>query len=74
MRLRRAVVFGSSRALARISSEVLRLVAAGRSNADVAETLALSARTVQKHLENAYRKLGVSSRSEAARIARAKPG
>lgn len=55
--------------LTKREAEVLRHVAAGRSNADVAEELALSARTVQKHLENAYRKLGVSSRSEAARIA-----
>ena len=59
--------------LTKREAEVLRLVAAGRSNADVAETLELSARTVQKHLENAYRKLGVSSRSEAARIAWATP-
>lgn len=55
--------------LTKREAEVLRHVAAGRSNADVAEELALSARTVQKHLENAYRKLGVTSRSEAARIA-----
>ena len=31
--------------------------------------LGLSARTVQKHLERAYRKLGVRNRSEASRIA-----
>ena len=55
--------------LTRREAEVLRHVAAGRSNADVADQLALSARTVQKHLENAYRKLGVKTRSEAARIA-----
>jgi DNA-binding CsgD family transcriptional regulator len=55
--------------LTRREAEVLRRVAAGRSNADVASDLSLSARTVQKHLENAYRKLGVRSRSEAARIA-----
>ena len=55
--------------LTRREAEVLRRVAAGLSNADVAKELALSARTVQKHLENAYRKLGVKSRSEAARIA-----
>ena len=55
--------------LTKREAEVLRHVAAGRSNADVARDLKLSARTVQKHLENAYRKLGVKSRSEAARIA-----
>ncbi len=50
-------------------AEVIRRVASGRSNRDIAEELGLSARTVQKHLERAYRKLGVSSRSEASRIA-----
>ena len=55
--------------LTKREAEVLRHVAAGRSNADVARQLDLSARTVQKHLENAYRKLGVRTRSEAARIA-----
>ena len=50
-------------------AEVVRRVASGRSNRDIATDLGLSARTVQKHLERAYRKLGVSSRSEAARIA-----
>lgn len=55
--------------LTKREAEVLRRVASGLSNADVASELKLSARTVQKHLENAYRKLGVKSRSEAARIA-----
>ena len=50
-------------------AQVLRHVATGGSNADIARELSLSARTVQKHLENAYRKLGVKTRSEAARIA-----
>ena len=59
----------SAHGLTRREAEVLRHVAAGRSNADVAQDLAVSTRTVQKHLENAYRKLGVKSRSEAARIA-----
>lgn len=48
---------------------VVRRVASGLSNRDIAAELGLSTRTVQKHLEHAYRKLGVSSRSEAARIA-----
>ena len=50
-------------------AEIVRRVASGRSNRDIAEELSLSARTVQKHLEHAYRKLGVNSRSAAARIA-----
>jgi DNA-binding CsgD family transcriptional regulator len=47
-------------------AEVLRLVALGGSNRGAAERLGLSERTVQKHLERAFRKLGVATRSEAA--------
>jgi DNA-binding CsgD family transcriptional regulator len=47
-------------------SQVLRGVALGSSNRDIASDLGLSDRTVQKHLENAFRKLGVANRSEAA--------
>jgi DNA-binding CsgD family transcriptional regulator len=44
---------------------ILRLVAAGRTNSAIAHELRLSPRTVAKHLEHAYRKLGVSSRAAA---------
>ena len=44
---------------------VLSHVAAGRSNAQIAETLCVSVSTVRKHLEHAYRKLGVTSRVAA---------
>ncbi len=47
-------------------AEVLRLVALGGSNRDVAARLGVSDRTVQKHLERAYRKLDVDSRSAAS--------
>jgi DNA-binding NarL/FixJ family response regulator len=47
-------------------AEVLRLVALGGSNRDIAARLGVSDRTVQKHLERTFRKLGVSSRSAAA--------
>ena len=47
-------------------SEVLAAVVAGRSNQETADELQLSVRTVQKHLERAFRKLGVKSRTEAA--------
>jgi DNA-binding CsgD family transcriptional regulator len=44
---------------------ILRLVAAGRTNSAIANELQLSPRTVAKHLEHVYRKLGVSSRAAA---------
>jgi DNA-binding CsgD family transcriptional regulator len=44
---------------------VLREVAAGCSNAEIATTLCIAECTVRKHLENAYRKLGVSNRMAA---------
>ena len=44
---------------------ILQLVAAGRTNSAIAHQLQLSPRTVAKHLEHAYRKLGVSSRAAA---------
>jgi DNA-binding CsgD family transcriptional regulator len=47
-------------------SEILRLVAAGRTNTAIARTLGVSPRTVAKHLEHIYRKLGVTSRAAAA--------
>jgi len=47
-------------------SEVLQLVAEGSTNAEIAERLVLSVRTVERHLLNAYIKLGVSGRTQAA--------
>ncbi|HET8630140.1 MAG TPA: LuxR C-terminal-related transcriptional regulator [Thermomicrobiales bacterium] len=49
--------------------EVLRLVAEGLTNAQVAERLFLSPRTVDQHLRGIYGKLGVSSRSAATAFA-----
>jgi DNA-binding CsgD family transcriptional regulator len=49
--------------------EVLRLVAEGLTNAQVAERLFLSPRTVNAHLSSIYHKLGVGSRSAATRFA-----
>jgi ATP/maltotriose-dependent transcriptional regulator MalT len=46
--------------------EVLRLVAAGRSNREIAEDLFISAKTASVHVSNILAKLGVSSRGEAA--------
>jgi predicted ATPase/DNA-binding CsgD family transcriptional regulator len=49
--------------------EILRLVAGGLTNVEVAEKLFLSSRTVDWHLSSVYRKLGLHSRTEAARFA-----
>jgi DNA-binding CsgD family transcriptional regulator len=50
-------------------SEVLRLVAAGRSNPEIAAELFISAKTASVHVSNILAKLGVSSRGEAAAAA-----
>jgi DNA-binding response OmpR family regulator len=47
-------------------SEVLAWIAKGKSNRDIGEILGLSARTVNKHLEQIYVKLGVENRASAA--------
>jgi DNA-binding CsgD family transcriptional regulator len=49
--------------------EVLRLVAAGRTNREIAEALVISERTVARHLQNIYAKLRVSSRTAATAFA-----
>lgn len=49
--------------------EVLALVAEGRTDADVAESLVVSVRTVHAHLRSIYRKLDVRTRSAATRYA-----
>jgi DNA-binding NarL/FixJ family response regulator len=49
--------------------EVLRLVAAGLTDAEVAERLFVSVRTVNAHLRSIYRKAGVPSRAAASRFA-----
>jgi DNA-binding NarL/FixJ family response regulator len=42
------------------------MVAPGASNREVAEALYVNVHTVRKHLENTYRKLGVTNRTAAA--------
>jgi non-specific serine/threonine protein kinase len=49
--------------------EVLRLLAAGHSNPEIAAALVLSVKTVERHLANAYVKIGARSRVEAATYA-----
>ena len=50
-------------------AEVLLWIARGKSNRDIAEILSLSPRTVNKHLEQIYAKLGVENRTSAAALA-----
>lgn len=55
--------------LSRRELEVLRLVAAGKSNREIATALVISEHTVARHLQNIFRKLGLSSRTAAAAFA-----
>ncbi len=54
--------------LTRSERRVVDLAVAGRSNPEIARTLEIGTRTVEKHLTNAYRKLGVSGRVQLAEI------
>jgi DNA-binding NarL/FixJ family response regulator len=47
----------------------LRLMADGKSNKEIANTLAISERTVKTHLGHLFEKLGVTSRTEAIKVA-----
>ena len=51
--------------LSRREAEVLRAVAAGKSNRAIAQELALSPRTVENHLATIYAKIGVENRASA---------
>lgn len=50
-------------------AEVLLWIARGKSNRDIGDILSLSPRTVNKHLEQVYAKLGVENRTSAAALA-----
>jgi DNA-binding NarL/FixJ family response regulator len=50
-------------------AQVLLWVSYGKSSLDISEVLEISPRTVQKHLEHVYTKLGVETRSAAAAVA-----
>ena len=60
-----ALVSGGLAGLTDREIQILQLVAAGRTNVAIARKLQVSPRTVAKHLEHVYRKLGVSSRAAA---------
>lgn len=50
-------------------TEVLSWVAKGKTNRDIADILGMSLRTVNKHLEHKFEKLGVETRSAATALA-----
>lgn len=60
---------GSGSVLSRRELEILLLAARGMRNRQIASHLAISERTVKRHLANAYPKMGVSTRGEAVRKA-----
>jgi DNA-binding NarL/FixJ family response regulator len=60
---------GDSPGLTRRELEILRLVAEGHSNAQLARMLWVTEQTVKFHLSNVYRKLDVANRTEASRWA-----
>jgi pimeloyl-ACP methyl ester carboxylesterase/DNA-binding CsgD family transcriptional regulator len=55
--------------LSRRELEVLRLIAAGRSNRDIAEELVISRNTVDRHVSHILAKIGAANRAEAAAYA-----
>src|SRR5205823_13993476 len=57
------------RGLTQRELEVLRLVAAGKSNRQIAGSLVVSEHTAARHLQNIFGKLGVSSRTAATAFA-----
>ncbi len=60
---------GEAHGLTARQLEVLRLVAAGKSNREIASALVISEHTVARHLQDVFAKLGVSSRTAASKFA-----
>lgn len=61
----RAEVTAKWDSLSRREREVLRMLTEGAKNRDIAESLGVTTKTIEKHLENIYKKLDVTSRAEA---------
>ena len=59
----------ATKSLTRREAEVLRLIATGLSNQDIAATLVISPETVKTHVGNVFAKLGAANRSQAVMIA-----
>ncbi len=55
-------------ALSRSERRVVAMIAEGLTNAEIADALYVSRRTVESHVSASYRKLGVTNRVELARI------
>jgi DNA-binding NarL/FixJ family response regulator len=64
-----ARVASPPRALTPRELEVLRLVAQGRANKEIAAALAITERTVKYHLSGAMARLGAANRTEAVALA-----
>ena len=60
-----AAVAGLAEPLTARETEILRLVAAGMRNQEIADELVISLATVKRHIANTYGKLGVTHRTEA---------
>jgi DNA-binding NarL/FixJ family response regulator len=59
----------AARALTARELEVVRLLASGQTNQEIAEELVVSVRTVERHIANIYRKLGARGRAHATAYA-----
>lgn len=55
-----------SKELTRREVEVLKMIASGSSNKEIASTLSISERTVKNHVSNIFKKIDVSDRTQAA--------
>ena len=64
-----AGVVGDTHGLTARELEVLRLVASGKSNKEIAAALVISEHTVARHVQNIFTKLGVQSRTAAGAFA-----
>jgi DNA-binding NarL/FixJ family response regulator len=64
-----ARVAGDAHGLTARELEVLRLVASGKSNKEIAAALVISDHTVARHVQNIFKKLGVASRTAAGAYA-----
>jgi DNA-binding NarL/FixJ family response regulator len=62
-RPRRRLVTGAG-ALTKSERRIVELAAAGRQNREIADALVVTLATVEYHLRNAYRKLGIASRTK----------